>query len=279
MLPFAVVLSLSFQVPQPALAPAALAAHRATPLLMGAKAPEKQTIGQKLWAINTGNKMKMVKTGQKSKVGGKRLPPEALEIVKTKFKKEYPQKDVEVLWGALLACYGTQERALQAARDNYQILNPSYSFPNTMIESRDVLFDMMGKEEALEVMMLNPAVLQCGPGLDTLGPDEIKGFANIRAIGKKIPDNIVFPAIILLIVLIGYPLLAVRVPELENSPLTNIIKPIVGILFAVAIEGSRIAIVGTIVKAKMGSDEKAKKAIEKAEANERRKMGGKKSRG
>ena len=42
-------------------------------------------------------------------------------------------------------------------------------------------------------------------------------------------------------------------------------------------QGSRLAIVGTIVKAKMGGDEKAKRAIEKAEANERRRMGGKKS--
>ena len=40
---------------------------------------------------------------------------------------------------------------------------------------------MMGKEEAVEVMCLNPAVLQCGPSLDTLGPDEIKGFANLRS--------------------------------------------------------------------------------------------------
>ena len=78
------------------------------------------------------------------------------------------------------------------------MLNPSYSFTNTLLASRDVLVNMMGKEEALEVMLLNPAVLQCGPSLDTLGPDEIKGFANIRALGKKIPDNVVGPAIALL---------------------------------------------------------------------------------
>ena len=58
-----------------------------------------------------------------------------------------------------------------------------------------------------------------------------------------------------------------------DDPITNVIKAICGVLFAVAIEGSRIAIVGTIVKAKVAGDEKAKAAIEKAQANEKRRMG------
>ena len=44
-----------------------------------------------------------------------------------------------------------------------------YSFTNTMLSSRDVLYGMFEKEEALDVMLKNPAVLQCGPSLDTLG--------------------------------------------------------------------------------------------------------------
>lgn len=43
-----------------------------------------------------------------------------------------------------------------------QILNPFYSFCNTLLASKGVLFEMMGKEGALEVMLKNPAVLQCG---------------------------------------------------------------------------------------------------------------------
>ncbi len=39
---------------------------------------------------------------------------------------------------------------------------PFYSFCNTLLASKGVLFEMMGKEEALEVMLKNPAVLQCG---------------------------------------------------------------------------------------------------------------------
>ena len=215
----------------------------------------------------------MTKVGEKPKVRGRKLPPAAIEVTK-RFKKEYPKKDLEQLWGALLACYGTEELALQAVKDNYQILNPSYSFCNTMLSSRDVLVDMMGKEDALEVMCLNPAVLQCGPSLDTLGPDEIKGFANIRALGKKIPENFVGPAVALTIALVASPLVIQNDPTgVLQDTVGVVVRPLVGILFAVAIEGSRLAIVGTIVKAKVAGDEKAKAAIEKAQANERRRMG------
>ena len=48
------------------------------------------------------------------------------------------------------------QRALAAIRQNSQMINPSYSFCNTFIESRDALVSLMGKEEALEVMDLNP---------------------------------------------------------------------------------------------------------------------------
>ena len=122
------------------------------------------------------------------------------------------------------------------------------------------------------------AVPQCGPSLDTLGPDEIKGFANIRALGKKIPQNIVGPAIAIIITLVLFPVASIRIEGVDSavestSVVTNIVKAICGVFFAVAVEGSRIAIVGTIVKAKMGGDAKAKAAIERAEANERRRMG------
>ena len=269
------VLCLGFQLPAAPLPTVPMRAITPTMnMLEKAKPKEKQSIGDKLWSINTANKMQMVKVGQKAKVRGRKLPKAVLEITQTRFKKKYPMKDMEVLWGALLACYGTEELATQAVKDNWQMINPSYSFCNTMLASRDVLYDMMGKEEALEVMVLNPAVLQCGPSLDTLGPDEIKGFANIRAIGKKIPENAVGPAIAIVIALVCSPLLIQNDPTgtLQNT-VGVFVRPVVGILFAVLIEGSRLAIVGTIVKAKVAGDEKAKAAIEKAQANEKRRMG------
>jgi len=252
------------------LLPALLATAAAwqTPLRAAtpARAAVSMSFMSKVKEINEGNKMKMVRTS-KANVRPVRLPEEVVELT-LKFKKEYPKRDLEVLWGTLLKVYGTPELAAAAAKTNPQMMNPSYSFCNTMIASEKVLVDMMGREEALDVMVKNPAVLQCGPSLDTLGPDEIKGFANIRSLGNNLfPEEVRGAALTLLILFCLYPLLAIRVPELESS--ANIVKPLVGILFAVIVEGSRIVIVGTIVKAKVTGDERIKKAQE----NEARRMG------
>ena len=116
-------------------------------------------------------KMTTIKKGAKPKLRGKRLPPSMLELT-GKFKKQYAKQDLEVLWAAMLRTYGAQQLTLyphpnpdqvlwaamlkiygsqqlaeQAARDNPQILNPSYSFCNTMLASADVLNNMMSKEE------------------------------------------------------------------------------------------------------------------------------------
>ena len=139
--------------------------------------------------LNTMNKMRTV-SREKPKARPARLPPDMVEVTNN-FRKQYERRDLEILWGALLkvrlctrapwsalrnppAClrltpppsatvckvYGNKERASQAVLENPQILNPSYTFCNTMLASRDVLFDMMGKDEAMEIMLKNPAVLQ-----------------------------------------------------------------------------------------------------------------------
>ena len=92
---------------------------------------------QKSEMLQQGSKMRtMQKT--KPKVRGVKLTPEAKELTLT-FKKVYPTRELELLWGALLKCYdGSQDLALQAARANPQILNPSYSFCNTLLESKQV---------------------------------------------------------------------------------------------------------------------------------------------
>jgi hypothetical protein len=140
-------------------------------------------------AIQSGKKMRTVKI-EAPKVRGVRLTPEALTITKS-FRKEYPARDLELLWAALLKCYGSPAEALAAAQTNPQVLNPSYSFCNTMLESKRTLLNVMSEEEALEVMRLNPAVLQCGPSLDVLGAGEIKAIAQFRNIG-----NTLFPPVI-----------------------------------------------------------------------------------
>jgi len=221
---------------------------------------QMQGFMQKVKEINEANKMSVVKV-EAPKARPVKLPPDMLEVTQG-FKKEYPRKDLELLWGALLKCYGTADLAKEAVYSNKQILNPSYSFCNTMLASKEVLFGMMGEDEALEVMMNNPAVLQCGPSLDTLGPDEIKAFAYIRSVGNKIPESARSLLIGLLIAFCGFPIVAQNVPALQDSLILNLAKPAIGVLFAVLIEGSRIAIVGTIVKAKISGDERIKKAEE-----------------
>jgi len=154
--------------------------------------PDEQRLKiQKSPMLQGGTKMKSMKTmtKQRPKVKGVRLTPEVLEVTRA-FKKEYPAKELESLWGALLKCYGTKERALAAVRANPQIVNPSYSFPNTILESYAQLLKMMSADEALEVMGGNPAVLQCGPSLESLGASEIKSFAKLRSLGGSIPSAV-----------------------------------------------------------------------------------------
>jgi hypothetical protein len=224
-------------------------------------------------SINEANKMRVTKK-EPPKVRPRKMPKAALELTET-FKKDPSRAQLDQLWGAMIACYGTEELALRAATQNTQIINPLYSFTNTMLASRDVLVNMMGKEEALEVMLLTPAVLQCGPSLDTLGPDEIKGFARIRALGNKVPQQVQQYLIFGTLFLVLVPVLAKQAVlngadfDYENGAAFMILRPLVGIFFAVLIEGSRLAIVGTIVKAKVTGDER----VEIARQNEARRMG------
>jgi len=273
----------------------------------------------KVKEINEANKMKMVTKGAPPRVRGKRLPADIVEVTQ-RFKKEYTRQQLEQLWGALVAAYGSEALAREAVFSNPQIINPSYTFCNTLLLSKDVLFEMMGKEEALDVMLKNPAVLQarltetgrdwlrlaetgrdcresrggqiapdpwhaderfafvsaaqCGPSLDTLGPDEIKGFANIRGLGNKIPESARLGLISFTIGAALFPVIATLL-GFEDAASVAFAKPLVGIFFSVLIEGSRIIIVGTIAKAKLAGDER----IERAQANTARRMGGKKSTG
>jgi len=258
--------------PSLSLLPATRGAARAAVDMTAATTSGKPSLASRVASLNTMNKMAVVKKGQAPKLRGKRLSPNALEVTQG-FKREYAKKDVEVLWAALLKIYGSQVAAEAAAKANPQILNPSYSFCNTMLESERVLVDMMGREEAMEVMTKNPAVLQCGPSLDTLGPDEIKGFANIRALGNRIPDSARGIVISAFFAFLLFPVVATNNPALQDSPLLELSKPLVGTVFAILIEGSRIIIVGSILKSKVAGSEKEKAAIERASASERRRMG------
>ena len=146
-----------------------------------------------LAAIQNGPGMKTMDRNEKPRIRGRKLVPEASKLART-FQRQYPTKELELLWAALLQCYGSEESALAAVRTNPQMLNPSYSFCNTILESKSALVGLMGEEEALEVMRLNPAVLTCGPSLEMLGAGEVKAFAALRSAGTAIVPEQARPA-------------------------------------------------------------------------------------
>ena len=178
-------------------------------------------------AVQKGPQMKRLKK-EKPKLGGKKLAPEALEIVAT-FRGDYSQKELEVVWGALLKVYGTKERALDACRNNPQILNPAYSFCNTILESKKVLRSVMEEEEALEVMRLNPAVLQCGPSLEVLGKDEIKSIAMFRSMGNTVlPAPVRTGALALFIASILFSVASAQTDDAQVAALAATVRPVLG---------------------------------------------------
>jgi hypothetical protein len=186
---------------------------------------------QKSKFLQSGTKMRTVNKLEPPKVRGARLPTEAKELTES-FKKTYAAKDLEILWGAMLKCYGSQEFALQAARANPTLINPSYSFCNTMLESKRVLLNKMGEEDALRVMLQNPAVLQCGPSLESIGPTEIKALAAVRGIGARLPKGtelVVFAALVSAVFL---PVAGSLNPEFADSELLAASKTVSGVFVA-----------------------------------------------
>jgi len=186
---------------------------------------------QKSALLQSGATMRVVNKNEKPKVRGARLPPDAVAITE-KFKKVYPRKDLELLWGAMLKCYGSQANAILAARSNPQILNPSYSFCNTMLESKRVLLGVLTEEEALEVMLQNPSVLQCGPSLEALGASEIKSFAGLRGVANSVPEPARVAVLGGLLAAVLFPVVGTQVPELADSGLLAANKAFVGAVLA-----------------------------------------------
>lgn len=69
--------------------------------------------------LNEMNKMKAMKVSP-PKVRGQKLPADMVEVTQS-FKKEYARKDLEQLWGAVMAIYGSQTLAKQAVLENPQV--------------------------------------------------------------------------------------------------------------------------------------------------------------
>ena len=181
--------------------------------------------------VQKGGKLRSMKI-EPPKCRPKALSPEAAAITQT-FQRKYSKKDVEYLWSALNECYGSSELALQAAKDNPQMLNPAYSFPNTMLESKKVLRNVLSAEEALEVMVLNPAVLQCGPTLEPLGAAEIRAVAQLRNAGNAMILPQLRPvALGAFLLLVAATVLLSGSENAEVLAVLDVVKPLLGTLLA-----------------------------------------------
>ena len=71
--------------------------------------------------------------------------------------------DVNQMWAAWETVYGSRERAEVAAKRNVKVLLPFLNTPATIRGAYAVLVEMLGKEEAEEIIEKNPGVLSCAP--------------------------------------------------------------------------------------------------------------------
>ena len=97
------------------------------------------------------------------------------------FKDSYADAEIKSLWNTVKKVYGSPEAARAAVNQNNQVLCPLYASPALLTQSYSALISIFGKEEALEIMQKNPAVLTCGQaGLLKSEPSEIRNAANAR---------------------------------------------------------------------------------------------------
>ena len=82
---------------------------------------------------------------------------------RSKAEGGWTKSDVNQMWSAFETVYGSRERAEAAANRNVKVLLPFLNSPETIRGSYAVLVDMLGKEEASEIIVKNPGVLSCAP--------------------------------------------------------------------------------------------------------------------
>lgn len=101
-------------------------------------------------------------------------------VPEVSFASAYKPQEIAALWKVLQRCYGGEEAARSAVRQNAQVLCPLYASPSLLEQSYKSLVVVLGKEEALKIMAMNPMVLTCGSDLEALDPNEIRSAARTR---------------------------------------------------------------------------------------------------
>ena len=172
-----------------------------------------------------------------------------------------PLSAVTPLWAALKNAYGSDELALKAARQNPTVINPLYSKPATIATSKSGLVKAMGsEEEALAIMLQNPAILQCGEGLELQSPDEIKRFAQARALFDAVPPQLSLAALSV-VLLVGLCTIALRGSEEQAvQQALSVVRPIIAapaIALFLATAGNAGKAQADLKKAEAAAKEKA----------------------
>ena len=137
------------------------------------------------------------------------LPEAVVEACAAKGVSRNPE-GIEILWNKLVDLYGSQDLALQAVRQNALVIAPLYSTPELLDESYDSLVTNIGKEEVIEIMCKNPAVLTCGDALATADASEIRNIAAFRSVVDAIPPSAIWAVIISFSAAIGFRIAQVK---------------------------------------------------------------------
>jgi hypothetical protein len=97
------------------------------------------------------------------------------------FASSYQPAEIGALGRALKTCYGSDEAARRAVEQNNQVLCPVYATPELLLQTNAALIKLVGKREALEILLMNPAVLTCGArGIAEQDPAKIRSTASTR---------------------------------------------------------------------------------------------------
>lgn len=155
--------------------------------------------------------------------------------------------DVALLWKEMVKAYGSEELALRAAAQNKQLINPKYTAPPRLIpDSKAALVKAMGsEEEAIEIMLKNPAVLQCGSYMATTPASEIRNFANVRGVLDSVPRAVSLASLGLILVAVVANIALKDTDASSVQQLLALARPLVGgigaVVFIATLGGSVLA--------------------------------------
>jgi len=136
-----------------------------------------------------------------------RLPAGVAEAT-SKWSDKYKASEIDALWKAVRKCYPTEAAAVQAVQQNANVVCPLFATPALIQKTYSTLIEVVGKEDTIEVLRLNPSVLTCGEQLRGTGSDEILKAAKVRRALDAIPSEAVSVGTALVVAAIAYRLSA-----------------------------------------------------------------------